>query len=160
MLYSKCKEVLIRKKTVAIPLEVTFTKLNQIIRGWINYYRIGSIKGFLDEFGQWYRHKVRMVIINQWKKPKTIFRNLMQLDSSCIEIIEPTRLGRPFVLLPQFNAVTSTVTQRRIRDPYIRCNGRCEGFRPPSALFTHKPGQQLLCRLRNGHIRGNAGRGA
>lgn len=79
-LYSKCKEVLIRKKAVAIPLAVTFTKLNQIIRGWINFYRIGSMKGFLDEFGQWLRHKVRVIIVKQWKKPKTIFKNLMQLN--------------------------------------------------------------------------------
>ena len=79
-LYSKCKEVLVRKRAVAIPLAITFTKLNQIIRGWINYYRIGSMKGFLDEFGQWLRHKVRVVIIKQWKKPTTIYRNLMKLN--------------------------------------------------------------------------------
>lgn len=79
-LYSKCKEILIRKRAVAIPLATTFTKLNQVIRGWINYYRIGSMKGFLDEFGQWLRHKVRVVIMKQWKKPKTIYRNLMKLN--------------------------------------------------------------------------------
>ena len=31
---------------------VTFTKLNQIIKGWINYSRIGSMKMFIDNFGQ------------------------------------------------------------------------------------------------------------
>ena len=79
-IYSKCKEVLIRKRAAAIPLEVTFTKLNQIIRGWINYYRIGSMKSFLDKFGQWLRHKVRVIIVKQWKKPLTIYRNLMRLN--------------------------------------------------------------------------------
>ena len=51
--------------------------------GWINYYRIGSMKGFLDEFGQWLRHKVRVIIIKQWKRPKTIYKNLMKLNRVC-----------------------------------------------------------------------------
>ncbi|WP_339360154.1 group II intron maturase-specific domain-containing protein, partial [Tetragenococcus halophilus] len=45
------------------PLAVTFTKLNQTIRGWINYYRIGRMKTYLAKFGQWIRHKVRVIII-------------------------------------------------------------------------------------------------
>lgn len=79
-LYAKCKPVLLRKRAAATPLVVTFTKLNQIIRGWINYYRIGSMKGFLEQFGQWLKHKVRVVIVKQWKKPATIYRNLMKLN--------------------------------------------------------------------------------
>jgi group II intron reverse transcriptase/maturase len=79
-LYAKCKPILLRKRAAAIPLAVTFTKLNQIIRGWINYYRIGSMKGFIEQFGQWLRHKVRVVIIKQWKKSATIYRNLMKLN--------------------------------------------------------------------------------
>ena len=79
-LYEKVKEILNRKKASAIPLAVTFTKLNQILRGWINYFRIGSMKQFLEEFGQWLRHKVRVVIVKQWKKPKTIHANLLKLN--------------------------------------------------------------------------------
>lgn len=75
-LVKKVKEVLLRKRASATPLAVTFTKLNQILRGWINYFRIGSMKGFLEEFGQWLRHKVRVVIVKQWKKATTIYRNL------------------------------------------------------------------------------------
>lgn len=79
-LYERVKEILNRKKASAIPLAVTFTKLNQILRGWINYFRIGSMKQFLEEFGQWLRHKVRVVIVKQWKKPKTIHANLLKLN--------------------------------------------------------------------------------
>lgn len=82
-LYSKIQEYLKRRHAVSRPLAVTFTKVNQIIRGWINYFRIGSIKMFLDEFGQWLRHKIRCIIIKQWKKPKTIYRNLMKLNIAC-----------------------------------------------------------------------------
>lgn len=82
-LYEKIKIILSRRHAVSTPLSITFTKVNQIVRGWINYFRIGSIKLFLDEFGQWLRHKIRCVIIKQWKIPTTIYRNLMKLNKAC-----------------------------------------------------------------------------
>ena len=82
MYISKVKEVLIRRKAVSRPLSITFTKLNQIIRGWINYFRIGNMKLFLNKFGQWLRHKVRVIIIKQWKKPLTIYKNLQKLNKA------------------------------------------------------------------------------
>ena len=82
-LYQKVKEVLRRKHAVSRPLALTFTKLNQIIRGWINYFRIGSMKKFIDKFGQWLRHKVRVIIIKQWKLPTRIYLNLKALNDLC-----------------------------------------------------------------------------
>ena len=79
-LYTKIREVLQRKVAVAKPLSCTFTKVNQIVRGWINYFRIGSMKVFMKEFGQWLRHKIRVIIIKQWKKPKRIYINLQRIN--------------------------------------------------------------------------------
>ena len=82
-LYSNIQKYLERKHAVSRPLSVTFKKLNQMIRGWIQYFKISSIKVFLEEFGQWLRHKVRCIIIKQWKRPRTIYKNLMKLNIAC-----------------------------------------------------------------------------
>ena len=79
-LYANLKEVLVRKRASAKTLSNTFTKVNQKVMGWINYYRIGSMKQFLDKFGQWLRHKIRVIIVKQWKKPSRIYQNLQQLN--------------------------------------------------------------------------------
>lgn len=79
-LYDKSKAILCRRKAAARKLGDTIQQLNQLIRGWINYYKTGSMKGFLDKYGQWLRHKVRVVILKQWKRPKTIYRNLQKLN--------------------------------------------------------------------------------
>lgn len=79
-LYTNLKEVLVRKQASSRPLSLTFTKVNQKIVGWINYYRIGSMKQFLATFGQWLRHKIRVIIVKQWKKPMRIYQNLQQLN--------------------------------------------------------------------------------
>ena len=79
-LYDKCRQLLTRKRAVAISTEVLFIKLNQIIKGWINYFRIGKMKKKLDVFGQWLRHKVRVVILKKWKKPRRIYTNLQIMN--------------------------------------------------------------------------------
>ena len=79
-LYTKIREVLQRKVAAAKPLSYIFTKVNQIVRGWINYFRIGSMKAFMKEFGEWLRHKIRVVIVKQWKKPMRIYMNLQKIN--------------------------------------------------------------------------------
>lgn len=82
-LYEKLKIILKRKHAVSRRLSITFTKVNQVVRGWINYFKIGNMKGFLDKFGQWLRHKIRCIIIKQWKRPKRIMKNLEALSKAC-----------------------------------------------------------------------------
>lgn len=79
-LYAKTRAILCRRKAVARPMKSTIEQLNWLTRGWINYYRIGSMKMFLEEYGQWLRHKVRVVILKQWKKSRRIYLNLQKLN--------------------------------------------------------------------------------
>ena len=100
-LYDKCRKELVRRIGIARSIAVTFRRINQIVVGWINYYRIGVMKYFIDVFGQWLRHKIRVIILKQWKKPKRIYINLQKLNKklSCrftdeeIISVANTRLG-------------------------------------------------------------------
>lgn len=76
----KLSEYLKRNKAVARPLAVTVKRVNEIARGWINYFRISMMKQFMEEFGQWLRHKIRVIVLKQWKTPKTMYRNLSYLN--------------------------------------------------------------------------------
>lgn len=79
-LYDKCRKELIRKNCIARLNAATFTRINQIVKGWINYFRMGKMKSFIDEFGQWLRHKIRAIILKQWKVPLKIYRSLQLLN--------------------------------------------------------------------------------
>ena len=79
-LYKKLSEYLKRGKAISRSLIVTIKRVNQMVVGWINYFRIGMMKIFMEEFGAWLRHKIRVIVIKQWKKPKTIYRNLSYVN--------------------------------------------------------------------------------
>ena len=55
-------------------------KLNQLIRGWINYFKIGSMKGLCERLDSNIRYRLRMCIWKQWKTPQNRAKNLMKLD--------------------------------------------------------------------------------
>lgn len=80
-LKEELSEYLRRGKAVARPLAVTIKRVNEITRGWINYFRIGMMKQFMKELGEWLRHKIRVIVMKQWKIPKTIYRKLSYLNS-------------------------------------------------------------------------------
>ncbi len=50
-LYDKCRKELVRKLCMARPNSITFTRINQIVKGWINYFRIGKRKHSLINLG-------------------------------------------------------------------------------------------------------------
>jgi len=53
--------------------------LTPILRGWVNYFKLSTIKGVFDELDQWIRRRLRDIIWRQWKRPRTRFRNLDKL---------------------------------------------------------------------------------
>ena len=55
------------------------SKLNQLIRGWINYFRIGSMKKLCKELDARIRTRMRMCIWKFWKTPYNRAKNLMKL---------------------------------------------------------------------------------
>lgn len=80
-LYDKIRKITCRKKAFARPLSETVRMINQVVRGWINYYKIGSMKTSMIRFGMWLRHKVRVILLKQWKRPAKIFKSLKWYDA-------------------------------------------------------------------------------
>lgn len=45
-------------------------KINQVTRGWINYYALGSMQTKMAEIDAHLRTQLRIIIWKQWKVPK------------------------------------------------------------------------------------------
>ena len=66
-------------RNTGISIEYRMKKLNQIMRGWINYYGIANAKSKLAELDKWIRRRLRACIWKQWKKISTKVRKLTKL---------------------------------------------------------------------------------
>ncbi len=76
-------------------IEARKTRLNQIIRGWVNYFRLADMKDTLKELDKWTRSRIRMVTWKRWKKIRTRFENLKRagLDEEQAWMWANTRKG-------------------------------------------------------------------
>jgi RNA-directed DNA polymerase len=54
-------------------------RLNQLIRGWINYFKLADAKTLTRDLDEWIRSRMRMVTWKRWKKIRTRFKNLKSL---------------------------------------------------------------------------------
>lgn len=53
-------------------------KLRLYIKGWVNYYHLGTMKRLTKEADEWLRRRLRMCIWKSWKLPKTRIKNLIK----------------------------------------------------------------------------------
>ncbi len=53
--------------------------LNNLLRGWADYFKLSQVKMVFEELDGWIRRKLRSLIWRQWKKPKTRCRKLISL---------------------------------------------------------------------------------
>jgi RNA-directed DNA polymerase len=52
-------------------------ELSTALRGWVQYFKLCEVKATFEELDQWIRRKLRRILWQQWKRPYTRARKLM-----------------------------------------------------------------------------------
>ena len=89
-------------------------KLNQLIRGWINYFKIGSMKTLCKELDANIRFRLRMCIWKHWKNPQTRERNLMKLGIDKKTAHKVANCSRAYAHVCSCGAVNIAITNKRL----------------------------------------------
>ena len=89
-------------------------KLNQLIRGWINYFKIGSMKTLCKELDANIRFRLRMCIWKHWKNPQTRERNLMKLGIDKKTAHKAANCSRAYAHVCSCGAVNIAITNKRL----------------------------------------------
>ena len=63
----------------SISLDSRIKKINYVVRGWINYFRIANMRQKIVDIDQHLRTRIRVVIWKQWKKTLRRYKALRQL---------------------------------------------------------------------------------
>ena len=69
----------ITRKTAPQSIAQHRSKLKEVGRGWLNYFRMASITGKLKDLDNWVRNRLRYCIWADWKKPEPKRKNLVRL---------------------------------------------------------------------------------
>lgn len=67
------------KRNWSVDLTYRIKKINEVTRGWINYFRIGSMKSKLHSIDEHLRTMLRVIIWKQWKVAKKREWGLLKL---------------------------------------------------------------------------------
>ena len=73
----KLKEM--TRKTTPMSFNERIEKINQVTRGWINYFKYANIHQKLNVLDGWLRNRLRYCIWHHWKKPERKRKNLIRL---------------------------------------------------------------------------------
>jgi RNA-directed DNA polymerase len=57
----------------------TIKRLSRTLRGWVNYFKLSTVKKIFEDLDGWIRRRLRCVLWRQWKRPRTRYRMLRKL---------------------------------------------------------------------------------
>ncbi|MDW7692811.1 group II intron reverse transcriptase/maturase [Flammeovirgaceae bacterium SG7u.111] len=111
----KRKLKFITKKTLPYSLEERNRRLNEVSRGWINNFRLGSIYTKLKKLDEWLRNRLRYCIWHDWKKLERKRKNLIRLgvEQGMAYAWSRTRMGGWAVA--QSPILRTTITEVRLK---------------------------------------------
>jgi RNA-directed DNA polymerase len=75
----KAKVREITRKTNPMSFSERIDRLNQYMKGWVNYFKYAHMQGKLGDVDWWIRNRLRYCIWHHWKKPEKKRRSLIRL---------------------------------------------------------------------------------
>lgn len=111
----KFKLMLITRKTTPMSLDERIRKLNEVQRGWVNYFRMASIQIKLKELDGWVRNRLRYCIWHHWKKPEKKRRSLIRLGIEQGQAYAWSRSRMGGWAIAQSPILGTTITLDRLR---------------------------------------------
>ena len=78
----KYKLKMLTNRSWSVSMDERIEKINAVIRGWINYFKIGSMKKVLVRIDEHLRTRMRIVIWKQWKTGEKRYWGLRKLGAS------------------------------------------------------------------------------
>jgi RNA-directed DNA polymerase len=69
-------------------------EINRFTRGWIGSFRLSTVPHAFELLDQWLRRRLRKILWEQWRKPKTRYRKLVALGVDVERAQKATATGR------------------------------------------------------------------
>lgn len=104
----------ITRKTAPHSIAERIRQLKEVQRGWLEYFRLGSLVGKLGTLDSWVRNRLRNCIWKNWKKPERKRKNLMRLGVDFHHAYAWSRTRKGGWAIAQSPIMTTTITLERL----------------------------------------------
>jgi group II intron reverse transcriptase/maturase len=111
----KSKLKYLTKKTIPASFEERISRINLLIRGWINYFKPASIQAKLKKLEEWLRNRLRYCIWHHWKKPERKRKNLIRLGINLDQAYAWSRTRMGGWAVAQSPILRTTITINRLK---------------------------------------------
>ena len=91
-------------------------KINQIIRGWIQYFKLANMRNHLQKLDEWLRRRIRMCAWKSWKKIKTKFTNLVKLGTTKYQAWQWANTRRSYWRIAKSPVLNRALNNKRIAE--------------------------------------------
>ena len=104
-------------RSKSMSLDRRIEQLNWTIRGWVNYFRIGKMKKFLERTDEHLRARIRVIIWKQWKTPKTQIKNLVKCGFSLDNARGLAYCRRGYTFVAHSQILQMAISKERLQKP-------------------------------------------
>lgn len=130
--YEKLKDKIrkITNRNISMNFDYRIKKLNEVIIGWVNYFKLADMKIKLKSLDEWIRRRLRACIWKTWKKVKTRFINLQKLGIPKDKAWEYANTRKEYWRISKSPILNKTITNQRLVDyGFKSLSSRYEKFR-------------------------------
>ena len=102
------------RKNWGVDTKYQVERINQVIRGWINYFKIGYMKKVLMQVEAHTRVRLRACIWKKWKTAKNRRKNLIKLGMDKYNAYKYSHTSKGVTRISYSWILTTTITNKRL----------------------------------------------
>lgn len=115
----KLKQLTNRSWSVSLDLRIE--KINQVVRGWVNYFKICNMKKHMESISSHLRRRIRCIIWKQWKVPSKRRESLIKLGISKLVANKYACAGNRYWKMSMTSVIHKAISNKRLQQRGLLC---------------------------------------